>query len=144
MARSAIKVLSRPRPARAGLRAPVLSRFRVSPRKIRVSRAATVRFHLDRPAFVTLSLRRTLSGRRVGRRCAAPSRRNRRGRRCTRYSNLVTSMMVFGRAGTNRFSLSARRLGSRTGWYRLTASPIADGLRGSARSSSFRLARKRR
>jgi hypothetical protein len=108
-----------------------------------VGRAATVRFHLDRAAFVTLSLRRALSGRRVGRRCAAPTRANRRGRRCTLYSNLVTSVMVFGRAGANRFTLSASRLGRRTGGYRLTASPTADGLRGSPRAYSFRLAPSR-
>ena len=143
MARSAIRALSRPRPSRATVRAPRLSRFRVSPRNVRVGRAAVVRFQLDRAAFVTLSLRRALSGRRVGRRCAAPTRANRRGRRCTRYSNLVTSVMVFGRAGANRFSLSASRLGRRIGWYRLTASPTADGLRGSARAYSFRLARSR-
>ncbi|MDX6659231.1 MAG: hypothetical protein QOJ55_53, partial [Solirubrobacteraceae bacterium] len=84
-----------------------------------------------------------LSGRRVGRRCAAPTRANRRGRRCTRYSNLVTSVMVFGRPGANRFSLSPSRLGRRIGWYRLTASPTADGLRGNARAYSFRLAASR-
>ena len=104
MARSAIKVLSRPRPSQATIRAPVLSRLSVSPRNVPVGRVATVRFHLDRAAFVTLSLRRALSGRRVGRRCAAPSRVNRGGRRCTRYSNLVTSVMAFGTGGANLVS----------------------------------------
>ena len=143
MARSAIKVLSAPRPSRATIRAPVLSSLRVSPRNVRVGRAATVRFHLDRAAFVTLSLRRALSGRRVGRRCVAPSPTNRRRRRCTRYSHLVTSVMVFGRAGSNRFTLSARRLGRRAGGYRLIASPTADGRRGTSRGYSFRLSRSR-
>lgn len=143
MARSALKVLGAPRPSRATIEAPVLSSLRVSPRNVRVGRAATVRFKLDRAAFVTLSLRRALSGRRVGRRCVAPSRTNRRRPRCTRYSNLVTSVMVFGRAGSNRFTLTARRLGRRTGGYRLTASPTADGRRGNSRGYSFRLSRSR-
>jgi lysophospholipase L1-like esterase len=143
MARSALKVLGAPRPSRATIQAPVLSSLRVSPRNVRVGRAATVRFQLNRAAFVTLTLRRALSGRRVGRRCVAPSRTNRRRPRCTRYSHLVTSVMVFGRAGSNRFSLSPRRLGRRTGGYRLTASPTADGRRGTSRGYSFRLSRSR-
>ena len=106
MARSALKVLGAPRPSRSTIKAPVLSSLRVSPRNVRVGRAATVRFQLDRAAFVTLTLRRALSGRRVGRRCVAPSRTNRRRPRCTRYSHLVTSVMVFGRAGSNRFTLT--------------------------------------
>ncbi len=141
MGRSAIKVLRRPRPSRTALRAPALSRLRVSPRSVRIGRAATVRFQLDRAAFVTLTLRRALSGRRVGRRCAAPRRGNRRGRRCTRYSRVLTSVIVAGAAGANRYALTARRLGRVAGPYRLSAAPTADGRNGAVKSYAFRLKR---
>jgi hypothetical protein len=51
--------------------------------------------------------------------------------------------MAFGTGGANRFSLGAGRLGRRTGGYRLTASPTANGLRGVARVCDFRLLRSR-
>jgi lysophospholipase L1-like esterase len=139
MARSAIKVLSQPRRRTGSVKAPKLSSLRVSPRNVRVGRTATVRYRLDRAAFVSLTLRRALSGRRAGKRCAAPSRRNRRGRRCTRYSRVLTSVIVFGKAGANRYVLTARRLGRSKGRYRLSATPTADGLRGAAVSYAIRL-----
>jgi hypothetical protein len=139
MARSAIRVLSRPRPAALGRTAPRLSRLTVSPRAARVGRAAAIRYRLDRAASVTFTLRRALSGRRSGKRCAAPTRRNGRARRCTRYSRALVTVTVAGRAGANRFTLSARRLRRPAGRYRLTASPMADGLRGIARTADFRL-----
>ena len=55
MAQSALKVPGAPRPSRATIQAPVLSPLRVSPRNVGAGRAATVRFHLDRAAFVTLT-----------------------------------------------------------------------------------------
>jgi lysophospholipase L1-like esterase len=143
MARSAIKVLSRPRRGVAA-RAPVLSMLRVSPRNVQVGRAATVSYRLDRAAAVTLALRRALPGRMSGRRCATPSRSNRRGRRCNRYSRVRARVTVAGQAGTNRYRLSARRLGRWTGRYRLTARPTADGLPGAAATDHFRLAPRRR
>jgi lysophospholipase L1-like esterase len=139
MARSAIKVLSRPRQRGAAVSAPALSGLRVSPRSVRVGRIATVRYQLDRAAFVTLTLRRALTGRRAGERCAAPSHSNRRARRCTRYSRVLQSVIVFGAAGANRYVLTARRLGRRKGTYRLGAAPTADGLKGAAASHSLRL-----
>jgi hypothetical protein len=143
MARSAIKVLSRPRPAALGRQAPVLSGLRITPRAARVGRAAAISYRLDRAASVTFTLQRALSGRRSGQRCAAPGRSNRRGRRCTRYSRALMTVTVAGRAGANRFTLSARRLRRAAGRYRVTASPIADGLRGIARAYDFRLAASR-
>jgi lysophospholipase L1-like esterase len=144
MARSAIKVLSRPRPPRAALRAPALSRLRVSPRSVRVGHGATVEFRLNRPAFVTVTLRRALSGRRAGRRCVAPNRGNRRARRCTRYSRVLTNVVLAGRAGSNRYALTARRLGRVAGSYRLFAVPVADGLRGAVKSYALRLTKRPR
>lgn len=97
MARSALSVLRRPRPA------PVLSRLGVSHRR------ATYR--LDRPARVTLTLRR-------------------RGR-----TKPVLVRRMNGRAGAN----GARLAVGGAGRYRLTAVPSDGASHGVARATSFRL-----
>jgi lysophospholipase L1-like esterase len=144
MARSVLRTLSRPRPASAARRAPLVWRLRFSPRRVRTGRTGTVTYRLSRDARVTLTLRRRLSGRRVGGRCMAPTRRNVRERRCVRYSRGVLSVNVTGREGYNRLRLSTRRLGRRTGIYRLTATPVASGLRGAPGIAYFRLVGARR
>ena len=145
MARSAIKVLSRARPAPvAGPHAPVLSALRIVPSRVRVGRIATIRYQLDRSAKVTFTLQRTLSGRRSGRRCVAPTRRNQRRRRCTRYSSVLVRLNVAGNAGVNRATLRMRGARRGAGRYRLTAAPAAQGLRGVARSAIFRVVPARR
>jgi hypothetical protein len=148
MARSTLTVLSRPQPtvfAAFAPKAPVLSSLKASPQRTRVGQAATISYRLDRVATVAFTLRRALAGRRSGNRCVAPRRRNLRARHCTRYSGVVSSVTVVGGAGANSFSLSALRLGSATGGYRLTATPTVDGLRGaSAGYNLFRLAARRR
>lgn len=113
MARSALAVLSRPRPA------PVLSRLRVSPARVRSGRALTIRYRLDRPARVTVTVRR------------AHARRF-----------LLTSRSA-GRAGDNRLVLSARRIGRRAGRYGVVATPSADGRRGRSAVRSFTLSTRR-
>jgi hypothetical protein len=144
MARSAITLLSRPRPAAVAPRAPVLSRLRVSPRQSRVGEATAISYRLDRAASVTFTVRRALRGRRSGRRCAPETRSNLGGRRCTRYSRVLVRVKVAAKAGANRFKLSARRLGRRTGRYRLTATPTASGLHGVPAVYDFRVSPGRR
>ena len=140
MAQSAIRVLSRPRRGPvAGPNAPNLTGPRVSPRRVRARRPAAIRYRLDRSAGITFTLQRTLSGRRAGKRCLAPARGNRRRRRCTRYSSVLVSMRVAGRAGENASPLRLRGATRRSGRYRITASPVSEGLRGVPRSTFFRL-----
>ena len=140
MARSVIGVLGQPRPvAIGGPHAPDLSGLRVSPRRLRVGRRGAIRYRLDRAANVTFTLQRTLSGRRVGRRCVAPTRGNRHRRRCTRYSSVLVRTRLSGRSGANRTSLRIRGSGRQPGRYRLTAAPTADGLRGVVRATFFRV-----
>ena len=97
-------------------------------------------FTLDRAARVRFAVERATSGRRVGARCAKPTRSNRGKRRCTRYTALG-GFLGRGVAGANRlrFSgrLNARRL--RSAGYRLVAIPSADGLRGNAKRVRFRV-----
>ena len=101
---------------------------------------ATVRFTVQRRR----AGRRTRSGTRV--RCLAPSRRNRRGARCTRYVALPGSFTDTARAGSNSFYFTGR-LGGRTltaGSYRLRATPNAGGVAGRPVDVSFRIVTRRR
>jgi len=145
MARSTIRVLNRPRPvAIDGPEAPVLSNLSVSPARVRAGRGATIRYKLDRPARVTFTVRRALSGRRAARRCVAVRRRNRGARHCTRFSGVVVKATVASNSGAHMFTLTARHLGRQIGSYRLTAAPVSEGMRGVARSTSFSVVPSRR
>lgn len=112
MARSAIKVLSTPSKL-----APELSALRVKPKRVRGDRRRVkVRFNLDRPADVTL----TLPG-------------------ATKASRSITSKTVSGKAGDNRFRLKLGKLAHHKGRYTVTATASADGLAGAPVSSRFRV-----
>ncbi len=139
MARSALAVLSRPRPAArpAPLSPPRLTGLAISPRSVRAGSAATIRFRLDRPAGVKMVVRRALAGRRSGRRCVAPTRSNRHARFCTRYARSLLVRRTAAAAGANRLVLSTRALGHRRARYRLTARPTADRVRGRRAARRF-------
>jgi hypothetical protein len=96
---------------------PRLSRARLARRRF-VGRTV-LRFTLSEPATVRLRIERALPGRRVGRSCRAPSRRNRARRRCTRYV-AAGRRTVRGRAGAN----AVRLRGGRRGAYRLTLTAV--------------------
>jgi hypothetical protein len=75
-------------------------------------RGTTFRYALSEPATVTIAIARVLPGRRVGRRCAKPSRTNRRRRRCNRYKRAVVLTRA-AQAGANETPFSGRWLDSR-------------------------------
>ena len=74
-------------------RAPSITGARLSPEKFATRRrgrsrtplGTLIRFVLDEPATVAIRIERARPGRRVGGRCEAPSRINRRRRTCTRF-----------------------------------------------------------
>jgi hypothetical protein len=74
-------------------RAPTAGGARLSPEKFATRRrrrsrtplGTLIRFALDEPATVAIGIERARPGRRVGGRCEAPRRANRRGRACTRF-----------------------------------------------------------
>ena len=80
----------------------------------------TVRYALSEPATANFTVERPVAGRRVGRTCAKPTKRNRRGRRCTRYVRVGRPFTHRGAAGANAFKFTGRP-GSklRPGKYRL-------------------------
>ena len=79
-------------------------------------------FSLNKAARVTLILRRADKGRKVGKRCQRPSRRNRARKRCTRLVKVGRRAVLSGIAGRNRVALR-RLIGKKRvnrGRYRLT------------------------
>ena len=134
---------------RVGLSRRTWRRGRLLPGLLSRSAAAvgtTISFRLSENARVTLSFSRKARGRRVGRRCVKPTRRNRTRRRCTRYVKAGT-LRINGKAGTNRVRFQGRltrRKRLALGSYRLTVG-ATDGAGNKSRTSrpvSFRIVRR--
>jgi virginiamycin B lyase len=123
--------------------AAVPARFRVgktatalSSRKRKPAPVGTsLRFSLSEPATVTITFLQRRAGRKVKGVCRAPSRANRKRKRCTRYV-AVGSLRRRGLQGTNTISFSGR-IGKRplaAGSYR--ASAVARDTAGNASKAS--------
>ncbi len=105
---------------------PVLSGLRESAKKWRMPKAPTVAtiarkkppvgttfsFGLDKPAPVNLSFKQLKSGRKVGRRCVTPTKRNKHKRRCTRRI-AAGALTLPGHAGPNKVHFLGRVSASR-------------------------------
>jgi streptogramin lyase len=108
-----------------------------SPKRFRVAAGATptsalvrrvtpkgsaLRYSLSEPSTVTIVIAQSRSGRRVGKTCRAPSRSNRRGRRCVRYVKVGT-LKRRGLQGANKVKFTGRigRKALKPGSYRATA-----------------------
>lgn len=125
-------------------RNPSLTRLKVAPAKFRLGKRATARtaatrrkakrrrapagtkisFRLSESARVRLSVQRRTTGRKVGRACRRPTRRNRDAKRCVRF--VAVKGIVLTRAGkqganTVRFSGRVGRYKLTPGRYRLVA-----------------------
>ncbi len=112
---------------------PVVERLRLAPKRFRLGRALpsatavgsgpSVRYNLSEPSSVTLSFARSHTGRRAGGRCVKPTRRNRVGKRCTRWLPVRPKLTFPGRlAGAERIRFAGRltrRRSLRPGVYRL-------------------------
>ncbi len=74
-------------------------------------------------------------------RCVAPTRRNRRTRKCTLLVTLRGSFTLDSTVGTNTFRFTGRIGGKRLkpGSYKLVATPKANGLTGRPVSVAFRI-----
>jgi extracellular elastinolytic metalloproteinase len=126
------------------------NRFRLGrklPHSSAVRTGTTIRFRLSEAARVTYGFRRALPGRRVGRRCLAPTRARKGRRRCTRY---VPSGSISRPAapGSNLLRFQGRLTRGRAlrpGQYRLTLVAIDHaGQRSAPRALAFRLLARRR
>jgi PKD domain len=115
--------------------APSLTRLALSPTRFRAGKAATpttaakrrapagttIRFRLSEPAGVSLVVERLTTGRRSGKRCVKPSRKNARKRKCT-LAKRAGTLARRGVKGSNRVAFSGRigKNALRAGSYRLS------------------------
>jgi hypothetical protein len=105
----------------------------------------TISFRLSEAATVTLTFARPLKGRRVGKRCVKPTRRNRAKRRCTRFKT-AGRIKFNGRSGLNKVKFQGRLSRSkrlRVGRYRLTVgAKDAAGNVSKNKTANFRIVRR--
>jgi hypothetical protein len=110
----------------------------------RARRGTTFTYRLSESARVLFTIEQRASGRRVGRTCQRPTRRNRSRRACVRYVK-IGSFAAAGDAGTNRKSFSGRigRRSLRPARYRATlVATDAAGNRSAAKRLNFRVVRR--
>jgi hypothetical protein len=110
------------------------------------ARGTRVLYELSERANVVFRVERSTPGRRVGRRCVRPTRRNSNRRRCVRWVRLRGGFTHVGAAGANSFRFSGRVRGRalRPGRHRLAASPVdLAGNRGKLARRGFRVLRRR-
>jgi hypothetical protein len=104
-----------------------------------------VSYRLSEPATARFTVERRAAGRRVGRRCVAPKRRNRAKRRCTRFVKVKGAFTHPGKSGANSFKFSGRLRGRKlkAGRYRLViVATDAAGNKSVASRAPFRIVRR--
>jgi hypothetical protein len=112
-------------------------------------KGTTFRYTLTEASTVTITIARAVPGRKAGRRCVAPTRKNRKRRRCTRYSTAVTLTRT-GVAGPNTTPFSGRWVDARNrikslkpGSHRATITATdAAGNKSTAKVLSFKVVRR--
>jgi 6-phosphogluconolactonase (cycloisomerase 2 family) len=122
------------------------ARFAVAAaRRRRVKRGTAFRYRLSEPARVTITIRRKTIGRRVGGKCRAPTRRNRKRKLCIFFKR-VGRIAADAKAGRNRTKFSGKLRGRRLRRGRFRAVAVAKdsaGGRSRPRAVAFRIVRAR-
>ena len=111
-----------------------------------VARGTTLRFRLSEDAAVTMAFARKTGGRRsAAGGCVAPTRRNRKAKRCTRYV-VVGTITVKAAKGDAKVGFSGRigRKALKTGTYRLTATAqdVAGNFTKNAKSTTLTVVKR--
>jgi len=111
---------------------------------IKAAVGGNVTYRLSEPATTTFTVHKIATGRKKGKRCAKPTRKNRQAKRCTRYVKVRGSFTHAGKAGRNTFTYRGRIGGRklRPGRYRLTGkAKDAAGNTSKAITARFRITR---
>jgi hypothetical protein len=124
------------------------SRWRLGNGLVKFARAkppvgTTYSFSLNEPARVRLDFTQSAAGRRVKKRCVAPSKSNRRKRRCTRTFTVGT-LSFNAHAGKNKVRFQGRiskKKKLKPGRYKLVITATVGRLRSAPRSISFTIVR---
>ena len=118
----------------------------VRSQKRRVRRGTTFRYQLSEPARVVFTIQRARSGRRVGGRCRARTKANRRRRKCTRFVRVGRFAQQATTTGTitKRFSGRIGRRSLKPGRHRaVLVATDAAGNKSTAKRLRFRIVRRR-
>jgi hypothetical protein len=143
----------RPTPTPSLRHRPKISHLKLAPRNLIAAShrgaitaphtGATVSYTETQRATTTFVVQRPAAGRRAGRACVRPSRRNHTHKRCIRWVG-VGRFTHRDLPGPNRFHFSGRVNGHklRAGSYRLHASPRSSGGAGPAVDSRFKVKKR--
>lgn len=121
---------------------PTLSRLRFS--RAAFKAATRVSFSVSEVSSVKFTVKRRVTGRKVGKKCAPAKRSNRKKKACARYLKVRGSFSVSGKAGRNAFTFRGRVGGKalKAGRYRLDGRATdRAGNRSSVRRAAFKVAR---
>jgi hypothetical protein len=122
---------------------PLLSAFSFSPAAFKAKAGSRIRFTLSEAASVRVVVESVKAGRRVGGRCRAPARANRKRPKCTRFVR-VGAITLAGISGANSAKFDGRVAGRRlaVGKYRATATAVDSAAQPStAARASFKVKR---
>jgi hypothetical protein len=110
-------------PASADKTRPTLSTPSLLPSRFKAGGKTTIRYSLSEAATVVFGVEQARPGRRSGRRCVAPTAKNRTKKKCTRYVTLKGSFSQKGKKGSNRLTFNGklRKRKLAPGSYRLRA-----------------------
>ncbi|MFL5847021.1 MAG: TolB family protein [Solirubrobacteraceae bacterium] len=127
--------------------APSVSALKLSPARFRVKgrkpHGTRISYALSEPSSAVLTVARLRPGRRAGKHCAAPSKANRRAKRCTRFiaAGALHQATAAG-SQSRRFSGRIGKHALSPGRYRLSVRATdAAGNRSKPRSATFRVLR---
>ncbi|HEY7629386.1 MAG TPA: choice-of-anchor Q domain-containing protein [Thermoleophilaceae bacterium] len=117
----------------------------IAARKRRALVGTRVSYGLSEAATVTFTVQRARPGRRSGKRCGKPTRRNRAKKRCTRWVGVRGSFQHQGAVGANQFRFTGRLRNRKLApaRYRLVSVPTdAAGNKGKRTTRKFRIVRR--
>jgi hypothetical protein len=125
--------------------APGLTNVSLSSKAFRAKRGATFRYTLSEAATVTIVIERRARGRRAGKRCVKPTRRNARKRACKRWARVGTLRAAEQAAAqSTHFSGRFGKRALKPGRYRARIrAKDAAGARSSERRLAFTVLRPR-
>jgi hypothetical protein len=125
----------------------------VSPSKFRAAKAGasiaakvgtTITYRLSTTASTKFTVEKQSVGRKKGKKCVKPTRRNRKAKKCKLYKTVRGSFTHTGNAGSNKFKFTGRVGGKslKPGTYRLTAVATAGSSKSKVKQATFKIVRR--
>jgi virginiamycin B lyase len=133
--------------------APTVQSLRLSPSKFRAAKAGasiatkvgtTITYRLSTTASTKFTVEKQSIGRKKGKKCVKPTRRNRKAKKCKLYKTVRGSFTHRGNAGSNKFKFTGRVGGKslKPGTYRLSAVATAGSSKSKVKQATFKIVRR--